>query len=170
IFSSPEPIVGWRHALGASLSIVALTWSWGFQALILAIDRRRWALGLLGFATALHWSFYMGFWNFVLASGLGFATLAVVIRRAAWMPVDRLTLAILLLIGAVTHVVAAALTAVIAALVVLFRTPKQRRALELVLLVLAVAPAAAIAVLASGANGAAAAAGVRGEPPRVLAA
>jgi len=159
MFSSLEVVLGWRRALAASLSIIVLTWAWGFQALVLAIDRRRWALGLLGFATALNWSFYMGFWNFVLAVGLGFATLAVAIRRADWTPVDRVAIAALLLVGALAHVVATALTAVVLTVVVLLRTPRQRLARNLGLLVVMGAPAAIIAALASRAGGVATAAG-----------
>ena len=144
MFSVLEGFLPWRHALRVTLTVIVLTWSWGFMSLVLAIDRRRWALGLLGFATALNWSFYMGIWNFVLAIGLGFATLALAIRRSAPESLDRFFVAVLLLLGALSHVVAAVFTGAVLVLVVLFRTPPERRIRELGLLLATGAPMAAI--------------------------
>jgi hypothetical protein len=148
-FSVLDGFLPWRHALRATLTVIVLTWSWGFMSLVLAIDRRRWALGLLGFATALNWSFYMGFWNFELAIGLGFATLALAIRGRALEVIDRFFVALLLLLGALSHIVAPIFTGAVIALVVLFRTPRERRVRELGLLVAMGAPMAAIAGLAA---------------------
>ena len=144
MFSVLEGFLPWRHALRATLTVIVLMWSWGFMSLVLAIDRRRWALGLLGFATALNWPFYMGFWNFVLAMGLGFATLALAIHRSVPEAIDRFFVAVLLLLAALSHVVAAVFTGAVLALVVLFRAPPERRARELGLLVVMGAPTAAI--------------------------
>ncbi len=149
MFSVLEGFLPWRHALRATLTVIVLTWSWGFMSLVLAIDRRRWALGLLGFATALNWSFYMGFWNFVLAIGLGFATLGIAIRRRAPRTLDRIFVAVLLLLAALAHLVAAILTGAVIALVVLFRAPPERRVRELGLLMAMGAPVAAIVGLAA---------------------
>jgi hypothetical protein len=67
-----ELLLPWRIALRACLVFMVLFWAWGVVALAAAVGgRRRVWLGLFGFAAAVQWVLYMGFFPFYLSSAFG---------------------------------------------------------------------------------------------------
>lgn len=150
-----EPLLGWRAAYSTTLTVIALVWALGFTSLASSIYGGPSPLLGLGFATALSWPFYMGFFDFVLAAGLTFWWLgrwarAVEATGSVEEPGPR-ELAVLglgLLVIALAHTFVAALGGLAAVMIVLFGGPAAVRARRIGGLVLASLPAAAIAVLA----------------------
>ncbi len=110
VYGPLEAWLGWQRGLQVALGAVALVAAWGFVALVYAVDPRRWPLALLGFPLALSWTFYMGFWSFHLASGLGLFAVALAVRLREPTGLQRAALAALLLLVAVMHVFAAVLS------------------------------------------------------------
>jgi hypothetical protein len=108
-----------------TLVVLALVWAWGFVALA-SVMNRRW-LGVLGFATALHWHFYMGFFSFVLAQGVGLFLLAYAAHRPLQGFKPRLIVGGGLLLVSVFHVFAALLTGVLVLALAVARAEPGRR-------------------------------------------
>ncbi len=133
----------WRPALRVTLSIMALGWAWSVVALAASL-RRPW-LGILGFAGAFQWSFYMGFFSFYIAMAFGFTLLAVAGWRPHWRPIERVALSGLLLCTTMCHTVVGAIMGAALTLEVVLR----RRALgDVLLLALMGLPSLAILLLA----------------------
>jgi hypothetical protein len=147
VFAPLEQLFSWRTALRLTLSLDVLVWGWGYTALVAAIDRRRAALGLLGFASALCWELYMGFLPFVFATGLGFAVIAAGLARWPWRLRERLGLSAMLLIVAFAHVFCALAAGLVLGCVVLARSDGRERARELGRLLLVSLPTLAVAAL-----------------------
>jgi hypothetical protein len=147
IFGAALHVLAWRDALRVALSINVLVWSWGVLALALALrPARRW-LGLIGFAAAFQWNLYMGFFSFHWATGLGFFMAAFAVRRRMWRPRHWAILAGTLLIQAVAHVFAAALTGLALGVLALSRSPASRHLRKWGWVCLTVLPVAGVAWL-----------------------
>jgi hypothetical protein len=141
-----EAWLGWERGLQIALSLIVLLVAWGFVALVHAIDRERWAIGLLGFPLALSWELYMGLWSFVVATGIGFFVLALAVRLREPTWKGRAVIALLLLVQAVAHVFGAVLTGSVVLLLGLTRARRGQRLRELVHVALTGAPAFGILV------------------------
>ncbi len=148
LYEPLEDLFGWQRGLQVALSILLLTNAWGMVALTAALDLRRLPLAFLGFPLALSWCFYMGFFPFVFASGVGLFVLAYALRVArlpSWP--RRTSLAALLLLEAFMHVFAAFLTGGAVLVVLVAAAPKGKRVLELGKVALLGLPAAGLAFL-----------------------
>src|SRR5690606_2054768 len=98
LFRLLEPALGWRAAYTCILALAAELWAFGFVLVVLALRPSAWPLGLVGFATALQWSFFMGLLPFFLSSGFGLWILAGWLRFGeAKAPAGRHVLALMLL-------------------------------------------------------------------------
>lgn len=75
VYSALLWVLPWRHALRATLSLGALLWAGGFASVVLALSPRRAPIAMLGFATALSWSLYMGLFSFWMSHGLALLVL-----------------------------------------------------------------------------------------------
>jgi hypothetical protein len=133
VFTPLEAVLPWRDALRISLSVGALGMAWAFAWLVAAVDPRRRPLGLLGFAFAMTWSFYMGFFSYEIATALGLALVGLAVRVFGRRPVGAMQS---LLVGtglfavAVAHVFAAAWTGLAVLAVLLARAPAEERLRE----------------------------------------
>jgi hypothetical protein len=146
VFAQFEPHLGWRSAYRATLCLVVLLWAWGVLALAMALGQRHAWLGLLGFACALQWSFYMGQFSFQMGCGLGFLVLAWAWRRREPTLLARVLLAALLLTQVMVHAFAAILTRVALLVHGLFAAERGRRLRAALAVGIVGLPAAAIAV------------------------
>ena len=148
LFEPLEAWLGWQRGLQAALSIIVLLEAWGFVALVRAADSRRLPLAFLGFPLALSWSFYMGFFAFVTASGVGLFVVALAQRWRSPRASHRALLATLLLLQAFLHMFAAALTGSVVAALWVARAGRGRRLVELSRAALTGLPAAALVTTA----------------------
>ncbi len=139
-----EGCLGWEAGLQAALSVTVLFEAWAFVALVCAIDRRRWALGFLGFPLALSWELYMGLWAFVVSTAVGLTVLALAVRLPAPTWRARAVISLALLANAVAHVFGAVLTGGALLLLSLARAGRGRRMAELARVGVTGAPAAGV--------------------------
>ena len=147
VYGAALRFLPWRPALRVALTVSVLVWAWGVVALAGALQpARRW-LGLIGFAAAFQWSLYMGFFSFHLATGLGFGIAAFAVWRRTWTPRERALLAGMLVLEAVAHAFAAAVTGVFLGALALSRSPARRRLHALGWMCLMALPAASVAWL-----------------------
>ena len=142
IFGPLESVLPWRLALRIALSIIALAFAWGFALLVLALDRTRRVVSLLGFLVALPWSLYMGFFPFVVGATLGVYTLAYVVHRPPTTAARCAVLSFLLLLQGVCHVFTAVMTGAVIAAIAIFGAPREARPRALGRMVLVGAPTA----------------------------
>jgi hypothetical protein len=146
-FARFEPWWGWRTAYQVVLCLLALLWAWGVVALAACFGpQRRW-WGLLGFGSALQWSFYMGQYSSEMGTALGFLVLAWAFRRPARSRIDRVGLAALLLLQAMVHAFTAILTGCVLLIHGVLAAPPKQRVRALGGLVASGLPAASIALL-----------------------
>lgn len=148
LFEPLEEWLGWQRGLQVALSIMVLLHAWGMVALARAVDPRRVPLAFLGFPLALSWTLYMGFFAFVVASGVGLFVLAVALADRPPGAARRGLVAALLLVQASLHLFPAILTGIVIAATRTARAPRGRRLVELAKVTLAGAPAAALVVAA----------------------
>jgi hypothetical protein len=154
LFSVLERLAPWRTALRLALSVIVLAWGAGHAALAASLHRRRAALGLVGFATAISWPLYMGFFSYALSIALAFVTLAVAARGFPWTVKQRAAIAALLTAQAIAHAFGAEVAGAVLLATVLLAPglSSQDRAKEAGLLALMGAPAAALALTAAGSD------------------
>ncbi len=131
LFVPLDSFLPWRTAYRLTVFAILLAWSWGFVALVHAIDARRRWLGLLGFATAFQWTVYMGFFAFVSGTACGLFVIAFAISRERIRPTDVVITSLGLLLTAFLHVFAALLTALVVAAVFLGRSASWRERLRI---------------------------------------
>jgi hypothetical protein len=144
-----ELVLPWRAALRACLVVMVLLWAWGVVALAAAVGgKRRVWLGLFGFASAVQWVLYMGFFPFYLSSVFGLYVLALAFMRSEWNLMWRIVLAAGLACQALLHPVPALCSMVVLAVITAVRTQPRELLPEAGRFGLLVLPAAAI-VLAS---------------------
>jgi hypothetical protein len=148
LFEPLEDSLGWQRGLQVALSVMVLLNAWGLFALVRAVDPRRTALAFLGFPLALSWTLYMGFFAFVISSGVGLLILAFAIGRRGEGVVRRALVAALLLLQAFLHMFGAVLTGVALVTIRVARARKGRRLAEVVKVGLTGVPAALLAVRA----------------------
>ena len=147
VFSALDRLMPWHIALRATLSLILLCWAWSFMAFVSAIDPRRIALGLVGFAVALQWGLYMGFFSYVFSTGLGFAVLALAVRHDPWTWRHRVLIAALLLLEGVVHLFGAQVVALVLIAIVAVRARGPSRLRELAALGAMLLPIAGLAAL-----------------------
>ncbi len=159
LFAWLAPAVGWRLAHQLTVVVIAAVWIAGSVALAASVHPRRALVGLVAGACALGFNLYLGFFEFALATGIGFFALALAIRSPVAPPATsrRVVVAALLLGASFVHFLAAALTGFTVAVVWLARVERgagPRAWLRELVAVAAVGlPAAIPAVLAAGAVG-----------------
>lgn len=147
LFSTLELVLPWRVALTTTLATIVLLWGGGYTTLARLVRPERAVLGLLGFAMALGWPLYMGLFSFALGTALGFWILAFALWRRPAQPLDRIALALALVIQAMAHLFTAQATALALVALTLSCSPKERRLKELGLLALVGLPTMGIAAL-----------------------
>lgn len=144
LFAPLETLLPWRVALRVTLSLIALSFAWGFALVVLALDRDRRPMALLGFLLALPWTLYMGFFPFAVGSAFGLYVLAFVLHRPPTTTARRAILALLLLVQGVCHVFTAIVTGIIVAVLAIAGAPEGQRVRETGRMALVGAPAAAL--------------------------
>jgi hypothetical protein len=149
-----ELLLPWRAALRACLVVMALLWAWGVVALAAAVGgRQRVWLGLFGFAAAVQWVLYMGFFPFYLSSGFGLYVIALGFMRAKWDVKWRLVLAAGLVCQALLHPVPALTSMVVLAALAVVRTAPRQLVREAGRFALMVLPALVIVLASVGPSG-----------------
>jgi hypothetical protein len=148
LFEPLEASLGWQRGLQVALSVLVLLYAWGFVALVRAVDPRRVPLAFLGFPLALSWSLYMGFFAFVVSSGVGLFILAFGMGARGEGAVRRGLVAALLLLQAFLHMFGAIVTGVVLATVRVARAPWGRKLRELATVALTGLPAAGLVLAA----------------------
>jgi len=144
LFEPLDQLFGWATAQQITLAVGLLVWVLGFAALVRSLEPRRAPLAILGAATAIQWAYYVGFWSFLIATGLGFFALAWTLSRENLTLRRWIVAGAILLAQAICHAFSAALTG----LVLLAITLCQPRPLRSVARLVAVAaPAGLVAVL-----------------------
>ena len=149
VFTPLDLLLSWRAATRVALAVMVAVWAAGAFALARAIHPGRGWLGVAVAAAALQWALYMGFFNFYLASGFGLFVLAIAFRGAPETPARLTVLALMLLVQALFHLVAAALTGLVLVVLALVRSGPGRRSADLLRVALVGAPAAVIALAAT---------------------
>ena len=148
LLSVLDRFLPWRIAFRVAVTGLVLVWAWAAFALAVSLGpRRRW-LGLLGFAAALQWQFYMGLFSCYLSTGLGFLALAVAFRFGLQRRRSLLLLAALLAAQTTLHVVPAVLTGMVLLVYAWLSSDRSARPRTLLFTVLAGAPAGTLALLA----------------------
>jgi hypothetical protein len=150
LFSTWETLLSWRSALRASLATMVLVWAWGVVALAVALGGRRFWLGLFGFAGAVQWVLYMGFFSFYLSTGLGFSVLALALWRPDFTRRWRVVLGAALMCQALVHPIPAIVTGLAIVIARAWHVPRRGLGRELGLLMLMGAPAALVALASAG--------------------
>lgn len=146
-----EAFLPWRLALRVVLAFMVLLWAWGVVTLAAAVaGRRRLWLGLVGFAAAVQWVLYMGFFPFYLSSGFGLYVLALAFMRDRWDLRWRLLLSAALTIQTFLHPVPALSSVVVLGAVVVTRTPMRQLAGEAARLALMVLPVGLVVLASTG--------------------
>ncbi len=138
----------WNLALRVALSVVVTGSAAAGWALLGSLHpARRWLLPMLG-ATALSWSFFMGFFSYVVGVALGTGVIAAAAGPKPLTPTRRALLALALFVLSVSHMFAACITGAVVALVLVARaTTWEARAREAVLATLVGIPAFSVAIL-----------------------
>jgi hypothetical protein len=146
VYGALERLLPWRQALSLALALQLAVWSAGAFALARSVGTGRAWLGVALSAAALQWSLYMGLFSYHLATGLGLVAVAVGAAAPRWSTRRALTLAALLLVQALGHVVPAIATGFVLAAVALARAPRGARLRALLQLGAIGAPAACVAL------------------------
>jgi hypothetical protein len=144
-----EAWLGWQRGLQVTLGLMALLAAWGFVALVMALQPRRWALGFIGFPLSLSWGLYMGFWAYVAAGGFGLFVLAFAVRDREATVSRRAVLSALLTLQAAAHIFSAVVTGLVLLVLVVVGAPRGKRLVEVAKLVPVGLPAMAILVATS---------------------
>ena len=143
VFARFEPWLGWRRAYQVVICLIALLWAWGGCALAASLGKEKRWLGLLGFASALQWAFYMGLFSWQMGTALGFFVLACAFRRGSSRTIGCFAMSALLLCQVVAHSFAALLTGLVL-LVHALLSEKTRRLRAAAVLGLQALPAMAV--------------------------
>jgi len=152
VFAPFDAWLEWRLALRASLALMVLAWGGAVFAFVRAVRPERGWLGVGLAAGALGWPLYMGFFSFYTATALGFGVLALAFGAPQWSARRRLLLSVLLLAQALMHVMPAASTGGLLALLALLRAGPGRRVREVAICAAMGLPAAGIALALASAG------------------
>jgi hypothetical protein len=138
----------WKLALRVALSVLVTGSALAGWALLGALHpRRRWLVPVLG-GTVLSWTFFMGFFAYVVGVALGTGVIALAVASRPLTPARRAWLALGLFVLSVSHVFAASLTGLVVALVLVARASTlEERAREALLTLLMGIPALSVATL-----------------------
>jgi hypothetical protein len=137
LFVPLESLLGWQDALRTVLSIIVLLGAWGFTAVVVSLNpQRRWT-ALAGFAGAIPWAFYMGFFSFVLGIALGMFLIAFCVARDPTKRITWVGTTFGLLVLSVVHLSSALVTTVVVGVILVSRTPHKRVATLLRMLLVA---------------------------------
>lgn len=112
LYGCLERVFSWQAAYGLAWTLSVLTLPIAMMRLSRALHPDRRALGLLGFAGAVHWAVHMGLANFAGGLGIGLLVTAIGLERPDWSTRRELTIALLMLVAAVFHPVGGQLPAV----------------------------------------------------------
>jgi hypothetical protein len=138
---------GWRWAHRLALTLIALSFALGYAYLARSVVPDHVA-ALLGFGYALSWPFFMGFFDFLIASCFLLFIFGWVLRRSTWTKVQWVELSGALLATALVHVFVAAEVGLLA-MVAAFRREERRERLRAIgATILAGIPAAILALAA----------------------
>jgi hypothetical protein len=146
-------LLTWRSAFRVALTGLALVWAWSVMALGASLGTRRRWLGLLGFATALQWLFYMGLFSCYLSTALGFLVLAMAFHFGYQRRPKLVWMAALLATQTIVHVVPAALTGLTLLIHAWLSSKRDDRPRMLMRIILVGTPAILIAAVALGLAG-----------------
>lgn len=138
LFGPLDHWLPWQLALRASLALMLMLWVGGAFLFVYTLHPARAWLGLVLGAAAFQWTLYMGFFSFYIATAMGLFVLAFAIRQAERSPENprlaarqqlegHLLLGVLLGCQALLHVVAAALTGLVVAFLLIGCAPARSR-------------------------------------------
>lgn len=127
VFVPLERMLGWRRALQVTLSFWVMVWASGAVALMLAVEPRRWSSATLIVLLAPPWALYMGFFNYVAGTGVGFWILAATYRRHRLSLSSAVVLSGVLVVQAMLHTFSCAVTGFTLLLWVVVRSSRSDR-------------------------------------------
>jgi len=143
-------VMPWDVALKVALSLMVVASGAAFAWLARALHPDRRGLGVVGFALAFTWPFYMGFFSFSIATTVGVALAAYCASRAPLSTGRRLAISVLLVASLTLHAFGGALAAaMVGAVVLLGARPEERKREVYWLAITAVPVAVAMALLAT---------------------
>ncbi|MDH5307039.1 MAG: hypothetical protein OEW02_07640 [Myxococcales bacterium] len=160
VFAPLDAWLPWDLAARGALALMVFAWALGAFVFVRAVRPERSWLGVALGAASLQWSLYMGFFSFYFASAFGLFVLAFAVASDLRDARSCAILSILLLIEALLHVMAAALTGIAVLALLAFHADPGRRVRQLARGALLGAPAAGIAAgvlwmeIAAGGSGA----------------
>jgi hypothetical protein len=142
-------VLPWQPAQQLTLTAGALLWAFGLGSVATALHPRRAVLGLLGFATAFSWTFYVGLFSYWMTLGAGLALLGAALRIREPRPWHRALLTAALALMVFAHSFAAMLMGALLGILVLVRGGPRGRPREIALLALTGLPAVLLALLSA---------------------
>ena len=140
VFASLEVLLPWQMAVRVTLALTGLLFGSCYFWLVRTLNPRRWVVGLLGFALAPQWALYLGWFSFVIATGLSFAVLAMALKGWPWSSDRRFVIALLLTVVGVAHIVPALLLLAALLCLAVARAESGRRVREAAWLLAMAAP------------------------------
>src|SRR5262249_31545860 len=118
--------VGWRWAHRLTLTIIVLVFALGYEYLARSVQPNH-AARLLGFGLALSFRFYMGFFDYLLASGMLFFGFGFVLRRERLRRLEWVEIGAAILATALVHAFVGAMLGVVVLIATVLRAePKER--------------------------------------------
>lgn len=121
-----EPVFGWQIAVSLTLTVIVLAFAFAYRSLARRIDPES-AVSSFGFVLALAWPFYMGFFEFVLGTGLSLAGFSWLLSRKTITRRDIFIIGLIALVIAAVHTFTAAVFGLGAFLyAMLLSDPKDR--------------------------------------------
>jgi hypothetical protein len=150
LFCPLDDLFGWKVALRISLSIIVTIWGGSLWALARALSPQRGVVGITAFAIAFQWSFYMGFFSWMISMSLGLFTLAIAVRGMPWNTGRRILIAVLLCVHAMVHPFPALVTSFVLVALVLFHHSLRSWLKELAVLAVMGMPVVLVVAYAAG--------------------
>ncbi len=149
VYGAAQTLLPWKIAYKVSWTVLLVGGAAAYYALVRSLDPRRWPLGILGFAAAMHWAVYMGFVNYLGSLALGLATLAYGLSSREWSGKKEWALAGLMLLTCAFHPVGAQLAGVGLLVYRTLTSQRGKRIRQLGALFLVGAPAAAVTIVSA---------------------
>lgn len=119
--------LGWPTALRLCQVVMVLGFAWGAALLSRSLHGRFTYRSLAGFAIALNWPFYMGFYAFCVASGVTLWILALTTSRPKLSAIHKLGISVALLCALLCHPVMGTVGLGLVLLIVAARRWPERR-------------------------------------------
>ncbi|MBK8014331.1 MAG: hypothetical protein IPK13_23655 [Deltaproteobacteria bacterium] len=117
---------GWQSGFSLTLYLLSLSFALGYMYLSSGVAARS-PSGFLGFAFALPWAFYMGFFEFFMASAMSLAILGALVRKPRLSLWTSSLFGAAFLLASYVHLFAGAYAVTMAALLVLLRSWSSER-------------------------------------------